>query len=309
MTNVYNPKIRDVRSAFENIARNGKRKTYRGKEPSDGEEIADLVGTHVQGVAHYGKYAFLSHNRLFSRPNGWIGVFSKKTDKMVYWIDTPVEEHHYPHPGGMQVIGDYLMVPVENGDHDKSFLYFYDLSQMTDTQKPRRLAYSLRQHHGAGAAGITNYTQDGIEYYLVAAYDNGALYFYRSNGKTLADPEFSLTFYYSVSVAQGGYSSTCLLTDRSNKIYLVGFWTERPDVAPVDYMDLYSIDLFSGTISDVQLSRHMVTEYGGTVGIDGVHFRFGAGLSILSDTALKALAAQRNFEFGHVVVNTFPPKQ
>jgi hypothetical protein len=307
MPTVYNPKMQNVRAAFDNISRQGRTKTYAGSEPSD-EGFTNLVGTHVQGVAHYGKYVFLTHNRLFSRPTGWIAVISKETDKVVYWMDTPEEDDNYPHPGGMQVIGDYLMVPVENGSHNHSYIYFYDLSEMTDTVPPRLLSYSLNRHNGTGAAGIANYTRGETEYYLVAAYDNGKLRFYRSNGKTLADPDFELEPYFDGRVSQGGYSSTCLLADKSNGLYMVGFWTRDPEVSPVDYMDLYSINLDKKIIYDMTEPRHMITAYGGVKGIDGVHFRYGAGLSILSDTELKALACQRNFAFGYVTANTFPPK-
>lgn len=308
MANVYNTKLQNVRAAFNNISQKGKLRKFSGTTPKDDGGIAGTIGTHVQGIVHNQDYVFLSHNRLAVQSTGMIAVISKKKGEVQYWFDTPEEADHYPHPGGMQLIGDYLMVPVENGDHNQSDVHFYDLSNMTNKVPPQKLAYSLRRHNGTGAAGITNYTSGGIEYYLMAAYDNGKLHFYKSNGLTLADPGFALSSLFETKVAEGGYSTICLLTDKNNGLYMIGFWTESPELDPVDYMDYYTLNIDKKSISGVVERRHMITEHGGVVGPDGVHFRFGAGLRIMSDTSLKAFATQRNFVVGSMATNGFVPK-
>lgn len=308
MGKVYNPKLQDVPAAFDSITRQGKLRTLHGVLPGDDNDVVDLIGTHVQGIAHTQDDIFLSYNRVPTAPTGLLAVVSKKTGWVVHWIYTPQESAGYQHPGGMQIIGDYLMVPIENWQHNQSYIHFYDLSSMTDKVPPQPLAYSLRRHNGSGAAGITNYTSGGTEYYLMVAYDNGKLYFYRSNGLTLADEAFALSLLFTTEVSQGGYSSLCLVTDKNNGVYMIGFWTEAADSAPVDYMDLYSVDIGNQRVSDVLKSRHMITQYGDIVGPAGVHFRFGAGLRILSDTALKAYATQRNFVSGALASNGFAPK-
>lgn len=308
MAKVYNTKLQDVRVAFDNISRQGKLRDFSG-EMADDDGLYGEMGTHVQGIVHTEDYVFLSHNRLPLQYTGMIAVISKKKGEVVYWFDTPRHEDRYPHPGGMQLIGDYLMVPVENGDHNQSYVHFYDLSTMTNKVPPQKLAYSLRRHNGTGAAGITNYASGGIEYYLMAAYDNGKLHFYKSNGKTLADPDFALSSLFETKVAEGGYSSIALLTDKNNGLYMIGFWTEGAEGAdPTDYMDYYTLNIDKKSISAVVQRRHMITRYGGIAGADGVHFRFGAGLRILSDTTLKAFATQRNFVARTLSTNGFPPK-
>ncbi len=308
MAKVYNPKLQNVPTAFNNISHQGKLRTLRGVLPGDDNDVVDLIATHVQGIAHTQDYVFLSYNRIRIAPTGLLAVVSKKTGWVVHWMYTPEETDNYPHPGGMQIIGDYLMVPVENGAHNQSYIHFYDLSSMTDKTPPTQLPYSLRRHNGSGGAGITNYTSGGVEYYLLAAYDNGKLYFYRSNGMTLAEDGIAFSLLFTTEVSQGGYSAVCLLTDKNNGLYMVGFWTENPESAPVDYVDLYSIDIENQSISDVLKSRHMITQYGDILGPAGVHFRFSAGLRILSDTTLKAYATQRNFVSGALASNGFAPK-
>jgi hypothetical protein len=55
-------------------------------------------------------------------------------------------------------------------------------------------------------------------------------------------------------------------------------------------------------------SRHFYTKYGGVVGLAGVHFRWGSGLQILSDSSLNFFATQRNFVGGRFYTNTFLDK-
>ena len=304
MAKVYNTKLKNVRTAFDNISRQGKlRKFSCIPDPR-----IDDVFTHIQGIVHTEDYVFLSHNLFGILFTGIIGVISKKKGELLYWFNTPREDDSYSHPGGMQTNGDYPMVPVENSDHDQSYIHFYDLPTMTNKVPPQKLAYSLKRDGGSGAAGITNYTSSGTEYYLMAAYDNGKLHFYKSNGKTLAEDDFAFTSLFETKVAQGGYSSIALLTDKNNGLYMIGFWTETPELNPIDYMDFYTLNIDKKSISDVVKSRHMITEYGGIVGPAGVHFRFGAGLRIMSETALRAFATQRNIVAYSVSTNGFPPK-
>lgn len=308
MAKVYNPKLKNVSAAFENIQRHGHLRTYSGTTPGDEPGLPSLMATHVQGIAQNDDYIFLSHNRLGLMPTGMVAVIAKDKDEVLYWFDTPEQQHNYPHPGGIQIIGDYLVVPVETSDHDRSWIHFYDLTTMTRTKKPRKLAYSLHRETGSGAVGITNFTSAGTEYYLLAAYDNGALYFYQSNGKKLSEDGIAFSPLFDTRVRQEGYSSVCLLTDKNNGLHMIGFRTDDSNTAPEDRMDLYTINIDKHSLSHEVASRHMVTEHGGIVGPDGVHFRWGAGLRIASDDKLKAYATQRNFVFGTFCTNGFPPK-
>ncbi|WP_310409965.1 hypothetical protein, partial [Chamaesiphon sp. OTE_8_metabat_110] len=265
--------------------------------------IPNMVESHVQGVARYGNYLLLSHNNK-GYSHGFIIVLNVESMKMVHKICTPDE--HYNHPGGMQVIGDYLMVPVENSSYSQSLIHFYDLSMMTDSEPPKNETFGItREFDGAGAAGITNYTDSETEYYLLAAYNNGAIDFYKSNGNPISnDPGFQ-EILFSATISCETYDSICLLTDVNQQIYMIGFRTYNLGGSNEDYADLYEIDLQKKCVSQVIPSRHFYTEHGGFIGLAGVHFRWGAGLKIVNDSSLNFLATQRNFVGDLFYTNTF----
>jgi len=86
---------------------------------------------------------------------------------------------------------------------------------------------------------------------------------------------------------------------------MVGFRTHDPGIGNEDYVDLYQIDVQKRIVSQVIARRHMYSKHGGIIGIDGVHFRWGAGLQIVSDTSLNFFATQRNFVGNNFYTNTF----
>ena len=181
--NTQNIKLLDVPATFSNLPEQGGLRHFNG-EPW----VPNMAESHVQGIARYGNYILLSHNNK-GYSKGFICVLNVTSKRMVYTFDTPDE--HFNHPGGMQVIGDYMVVPVENSHHSQSYIHFYDLSAMTDAVRPTLLKYSIhRGSSGAGAVGITNSTANSTEYYLLATYNNGHMDFYRSNGHPLSSPDF-----------------------------------------------------------------------------------------------------------------------
>ncbi len=46
--------------------------------------------------------------------------------------DDNSHEHKYDHPGGVQLIGDYLVVPVQTQDYKQSIVQLWDLSPLRD---------------------------------------------------------------------------------------------------------------------------------------------------------------------------------
>lgn len=297
----YNQKIQNVLNAFKAIDKDGNVHNYSG-EPW----VANIVESHVQGVAMYGNYCMLTYNNK-GYSKGFVMAVNTNSNSLVLDFDTPDE--HYNHPGGIQAIGDFLLVPVENSGADDSYLHFYNMSGMNDNTQPTLLAYSKhRNGNGAGAAGITNFTgSDGVEYYLMCAYDNGATDFYLSNGLPLSDAGIVFQKVASHKFDESGYSSTCLLTDTSNNIYMIGFRVSG-SVSYDDYADLYQISMNDNTPTGATKldSRHFYTDHGkGVSGIAGVHFRWGAGVSNLTSTTFNLLATQRNFVGNNLTINVF----
>ncbi len=298
-----NPNVTNVRAAFSAVAQTGKLHTFNGAPP------VDLTPTfpHVQGIARYGNHLLLTHSVVNIFQPGKILVLSQQSNDLVYAFDTPRAD--FNHPGGIQAIGEFLVVPVENDDHSRSYICFYDLSEMSDTVPPTLLSTRIpRPSGGAGAAGITNFTVDGAENYLLAAYDNGATDFYQST-VLFPTPNFGSVL-FSHKLHQTDYSSICLVTGTNQEIYLIGFRTEDLGGGNEDYVDLHQVDLANQTVSGMLQTRHMITQYGSMKGPAGVHFRWGAGLMIVpgqtgADASLKFFATQRNFVANLFATNSF----
>src|SRR6185436_4192212 len=89
------------------------------------------------------------------------------------------------------------------------------------------------------------------------------------------------------------YQGICLLTDKNESIYLVAFRMNDDDE---DFADLYSVMSGGNYVVDRIESRHMYTKHCVSLtGHEGVHFRWGSGLRILSAGEIRLLATQRHF--------------
>lgn len=296
--NAENPKLADVPQAFEAVNKDGEKHMYYGVV-----DLLNVFESHVQGIAAYYNYVVLTHNNK-GRSKGLIIIVNKNTKKLVNIFDTPDE--HFNHPGGCQAIGDYLVVPVENSDHSESFIHFYDLSGMNDNTKPELMNYVIQRYkHGAGGAGITNYTyqsgESAYERYVLAVYDNGRIDFYLSNDEPFLGKDFEFSRVFDIKIAETDLSEICLLADSNNKLYMVGFRLDDND----DFAYLYGINLEAQQVSPIGKPRHMYTHKGGGLpGHFGVHFRWGAGLDINAD-GLRFRATQKLFAYGFFLTNSF----
>ena len=115
-----NPNLKNPIEALEKVDSDG---TYFRLKPFF--EPNDPFINHVQGIARYhhdgtGKsYFYVVHSALGS--DGSIFVYSADNNAATRKIYT---KDGYNHPGGCQIIGDFLVVGVENGDNDKSYVAF-----------------------------------------------------------------------------------------------------------------------------------------------------------------------------------------
>lgn len=291
-----NIKLKGMKAAFKKVDDDGKKHSFKG-EPW----VANMVESHVQGVARYKNYDLLTHNNK-GYSKGFIVVINRDDEKMVYKFDTPKE--HFNHPGGLQVVGDYAAVAVENSSYDESYIYFYHLDKMNDKDEPDRLDYKIHRNSGAGAVGITDFDNDGVRYYWLAVLSGKKVTFYLSNGLLLSDPDISFSKKFDDNLNKDDYQGIALVTDQDNKIYLIGFRSESEFTSYKDKVVLYSIDT-DEEIIDKGKDRQMTTHHGDIKGQAGVHFRWGAGLQVTDDTKLKFFATQRNFTGGKVFTNTF----
>jgi hypothetical protein len=274
----------------------------------------DTGASHVQGVARYRDYLIMTHNSEAAAMSSHIGIeppfcdygsiviINEKSNKVLYRIDT--SDKGYNHPGGIQQIGDYLAVALEKTLENKreSCIRFYDLSKMSDNQPPILLKKPSIYRTGkkAGSVGITTFRKNGIEYFFVVVNDNGNVDFYMSNGKSLSD--FQCEFGLVGSTTESADSqSMCLVTDKLENIYLIGFKSKDSDdemlgqrLPGEDWADLYLVDAKNYSIQKINsyqfFSKYTINRPG-----LGVHFRYGAGIQIVSPQQINVLATRRNF--------------
>jgi hypothetical protein len=295
-----NYKIDNVEQALNSVNKSGTLYFLEGK--CDGLPIPyiPLIGSeaHVQGVASYNDYIIMTHNsESESAKTGSLVILNQKSHKIVDKMNTP---DGYNHPGGIQQIGNYLAVSLESKDENikDSFIRFYDLRQLSDTQLPTLLEKPsiYRTDKKAGAVGITIYKENGIDKFLVAIHDNGSVDFYKSNGKLLSDPQCSFDLIFNCKIT--GADNLCLVTDKEEKVYMIGFRSIADDVVGlpvVDYADLYLIDTSTMTVNPKASNIHFICNHGPLIPGVGVHFRWGAGIRIISPQKVEVLATQRNF--------------
>ena len=299
-TKVTNPQLEDAYQAFIDIKNDGQLKDFKG-EPW----IATMAESHVQGILQYKDYYLLTHNNK-GYSKGKMMIINREKDKLVKEFDTPYE--HYNHPGGLQVIGDYAAVAIENSSYDKSRIAFYDLRAMDDNSKPTLLDHKIKRNdRGAGAVGITSINVGDKTRYWVAALRGKKVDFYCSNDSLLSSPNLEFTEIFTAELNKNDYQGIQLLSDQSNQVYLIGFRSESEGTSYKDKMVLFRIDLKNETATKLK-DCHMKSEHGASIGKSGVHFRWGAGLSIVSEQSMKCFATQRNWAANKLYTNTFKNK-
>jgi len=221
------------------------------------------VTNHVQGYGQYftpdnEQYSILTHS-VSTAPYAHIVAAERSGGKLTGY---KTYLKNWQHPGGIQVMGNYLIVP--NEQTDQAHVALYDLRSLPVQELRRVESFDLHVSHKAGSVGISSYTgTDGIEYYImIAAHLDGAgsvYHVYRadtSNG--LENAKFSEVGRFPLEKDFQGFG---LVTEaETDDIYMIGS--------------------------------------GGGIGILGVHFRYGAGVTAALDGKLLISATERNTILG-----------
>jgi hypothetical protein len=290
----WNTRLEDVGRAFDAVSQSGKRLHFNGSF-----DIGNQFKKHIQGMSSYRDYFFVVRNEI-NRSRGTVVVLKKSTSEILRTFDSPIDG--YPHPDGGQVIGSYLVQAIENGS--EGFVCFYYLGLMNDHALPILMPCRIACPGGAGAVGVTDIDEGASRVYLIAVYDSLSISFYRSNGKLLNDPtcEFMYLFTQVLPPFPGdskskGADNVCLVTDMAGQPFLIAFTStdsilKNPEK---DWASLYVVDLEGQRVEPVE-QRHMVTSSGIHIPVlDGVSFRWGAGLRVVSPTQLEFFCTSRNF--------------
>jgi hypothetical protein len=278
MANNTNPKVGSALDAFKAIPQ---------RHTSEIDIIAsphtDVVESHVQGVVRKDTFYLMTHSDVHADAGLLIVADATKNATTIPLTVPPIAGAALNHPGGCQLIGDYLLVPFEAVHHDVSRISFFDVSDPARPSELSRPAPITRTDRKAGAAGVANVTIDGTEFWYLAAYDNGRVDVYRSEGHAFPDTEFGLVFTRQIP---DGYESFCLFAEQSNQLFGIGF---RRDSLGRDKGDLYHVHLDTQQLELLESTHFFANVW------RNVHFRWGAGIDIRSTTELAILASGRNF--------------
>lgn len=294
-------KLPNVKEAFEALPINGSLVPLSGL-PS----TYDSTVNHVQGYTSYinaqgEAYSVLTHS-VANAPYAHIVAGKKGTD-------TPwgfkTYRKDWRHPGGIQSIGDYLLVPSEQ--ENQASIALYDLRALAVQELRRVETFDLAVAHKAGSLGITSYTDaGGTEYYvlMVAHLDNAntVYHVYRAPAENgLEHADFIEVGSFAMDKDFQGFG---LVTEaETNDIYMIGLWSLNEGVSFADYAYLYQLDTENWKLGEELSQRHLVSD-GGAPGMLGVHFRYGAGVLVTPQKQLMLSATERNtFLSGTVATN------
>ncbi len=296
----FNPDVSNVRlrapdkdtnyakAALEALQKDG----VVAKVLGNGKSIPDEAGFpvskgHLQGVAIRDSVATVTTSArdgfiLTSNQNGVEPNFAFQESK-------PVPD--FDHPGGIQTIGSYVVVPAYK-DRTTEVQFYKNIQELKKIERP-----FIRLNKRVYSVGIADAAdKDGDFYLLALGVDNkGKVFdFYRSESKYPLDHEkCEFEFLTSWTFKKEGYpNSISLLADEANNLYFLGLHTTGrfADLGwGKDWADLYQIDL-----QDPE--QNMLKKIANFHAIchKGPAFRWGGSARVTSDTTMSIFACERN---------------
>lgn len=303
-------------------------KPVGNKEPWAGwHDSGSWAMSHIQGFASYTDLNI----RVFSHSDD-----SSKFGYLIFsypgspkYVEIATYDSGFNHPGGIQTIDNYLLVPCEKcGDKDiyGSYIRLYDMSSLKLGTPPTVCKDFVihREKDNATAAGITKYRDCYGEWYLIVILNRGVCDFYKSKAdRSLPQCDFKHISRRDMRSAWSGYDVQCinLLTEANDKnlperVFMIAFATKEVaatfedhallmTVIPKVEKDVVPFENEHDGIADIIMlnDRHFTCQHS-SVGQLGVHFRFGAALEVKKDK-LVLYATGRNFTDGEVLCNFF----
>ena len=303
--------LADVRKAFSDVIDVGE----RHRLDCSRFQPADLDVAHFQGMVRWGDYLVYSYANyrptgIWDAPRGLLVVASVPDKAVLSFVEVPGWDEDYTHPGGMQLIGDVLVVPLETSNYEHSRILFYDVRAVIESPASAQPLDDLtieRPKTGTGAAGVTDwFDKEREQLYVFAAYDNGNFVLYTAPDTFFGPAHEPPEKHDRVTLPHDDYSSIQLLTDTGGQKWMIGFrGKNRGD----NWADLYTFSAFTKPEPTLQSSRPFAYELGEAV-MGG--FRFAAGMHIEPEAnELTIYAGDRNpiFLADHLHYNRFKGSQ
>ena len=269
-------------------------------------------GGHLQGIQRtYTKrpYFVISGS---SDHEAYFIVVGKIADGFEIIQKKIISYNPYRHAGGIQIIGDYLVVGVEdNSKRNKSRVCFFDVR---NPEKPIGDPIITIPREGeeklatAGAIAIVKRSADHL--LIVGSWDSDTLDFYRSNGMDLGKPGGEFTYRQTWNKDDafrgdwcddtwGNYQNLNLVSDTNGSLFLIGYYC---DGKQGDYADLYSLDLSNPGPKMIRKESNKRLKC-----IRRASFQYGGGIYIDNEMSLISYACERNCH-EKTVINEFRRK-
>lgn len=308
--NDKNPATTDIPKAFENVH------VERTKVPFKNPDFKIRnSGGHLQGVQYYTngttEFVIVSGSSDSSSYYAMIDI-ADSVQKVVRYHE--MMETPYDHAGGFQVIGDFLVIGVEdNLDKNTSKILFYNISNpgVSDVEPVITINRDGEfKTKTAGAVGITFF--DTQHLLAVATWDANTIDFYWSNAKPLYDPACKFELIQTWTPNKGekdewidkwwrSYQGINLFTGADGKMYMLAFFRSK-DGNFVDLFELsFSQETLKFTLKKTASKQFYVA--------DGNHFRNGGGVRLVGPEELNIYTIPINIGKKKTVIDWFDNKQ
>jgi hypothetical protein len=307
--NDKNPATTDIPKAFENV------KVERTKVPFKNPDFTIRnEGGHLQGVQYYTngttEYMIVTGSSDSSSYYAMIDI-TDTVQKVVRYnvlLNTPLD-----HAGGCQVIGDFLVVGVEdNLDKNSSKILFYNISNPGVSDLAPAITIDRNgefKTKTAGGVGITFF--DTQHLLAVATWDANTIDFYWSNAKPLSDPNCKFELIQTYTPTKGekdewinklwpSYQGINLFTGADGKIYMMGFFRSKDG----NFVDLFEVS-FSNETKKFTLKKTVSKQF---YVADGNNFRNGGGVRLVGPDELNIYSIPRNIGKKKTVIDWFDKK-
>jgi len=256
----------------------------------DWSSVNNSWSWHLQGIAPYNGYAGSIMNGCIAASGsaGYFATFSQEPNKSATVKQVVLPDVAYVHAAGIQLLGDYLPVPLERSSGTAKVV-FYDVSRMDHCLE----LYSIEMKGDkASAVAIAAYTDpaSGIEYAILAVYeyDDRAMYWYRAPVEQLGaatSPWAYMGAYIDDALHGTQYQCFSLVTqsgDQGDEVFLVGY-NEAEEI------HLFTVDLGPtpayGWLTPAQTFK----------GWSGTDWRYGGiGLQLVDPTHIRLFASDKD---------------
>jgi len=254
------------------------------------------VAYHLQGVSVYVGTG--------NKRNRVILSTSADKGKLIIGIATPDKRHYRVkaepigyeteekvHPGGIQVIGKYVVIPI--------YYKGYKGIEIRDIMDGLNIVKEFTIKNKPYCVGITTTGKNSSEYYVLAVVtksDGSRVEIYTTEpGYKLSDSQCKFSYFGSYrpntyETSWNYYSNNIsLLSDTDDNIYFLGFYnTDRVFGYGIDVADLHQMELKeTATVTFRRLSEFVAERKNGS-------FRFGAGAAVLNASSIQIYSCERN---------------